>query len=359
MPAPSSHAARLIDDLRRAHESWKDNAKHVAMLSADAAGKTLADVLAQPEIAAKIAQYDKNSREAGRHQTRHKRAALWSVSCGSLAAIVAGVMLYFSVGPTAGTLGIGLASLYFVLILIALTSSVYIAVGKPWTKWKTARNAAETQRIGYFHEIFNAPDPTGDPAGAPSRAALKLEFVRAFLMEDQQNWYARRAEDFQADVARATWQRVIALVLVAAASVPVLISLLSVPLVSQFLPADVADMAASIVALGEGLDGKLLALAGVVGAALQTMVTGLAGASLADRNAVVYADMAKALETMGETDLAAARDAAARGDMKALGRFWTKLSGMLIAEQGGWGDALQTAQLLTLDQINPISNGSD
>jgi hypothetical protein len=354
-------AADLIDAIKAAkgQESWHANNKHIAALRADPKTAPLADVLARSDIFGLVAQYKAHSETAGRWQTKHKRAAARAAYCGFLAAGVAGTMLYFGASPTSSLTGIALTVVYLVLILIALSSSVYIAIWKPWNEWKSERNAAEKLRIEYFRQIFQSEAPPSNASSSPPLDALTLEFVRAFLMDDQRDWFGRRAGDFEAEVNSRKWWRVFALFLVGAATIPLVVSFLSAPALGDLVPGAVRESAGALAAYGSGLDGKLLALAGVIGAAMQTLATSLAGSSLAERNAVVYRDTAKALKDIAETELVTARHAAETGERALRRSFWTKLSAVLIAEQGGWGDALQTAQLLTLDQLAPLPKAAD
>jgi hypothetical protein len=104
---------------------------------------------------------------------------------------------------------------------------------------------------------------------------------------------------------------------------------------------------------GVGLDAKILVFAGVAGGALQTWLTSVSATSLADRNALVYARMVETLDELAKGKFEAAHAAASLGDMRPIEDFWRDLSFALMAEQEGWSDALQTAQLLILDKLTP------
>lgn len=349
-----STAAASIDALRIRHPRWQSTAEHAAALLADPMAKVLGDVLARPEFATMASDYNAFSRTATDRQTAHKRNARRAATFGFAAAVTAGLMLYLGATPSSGTLGVALASIYVTFILIALGAGSYVTWWKPYRGWIDQRSQAERLRIRYFHDLLDAAPPRSGE-GQSEFTALKLEFVRAFLMEDQRDWFSGKALTASNEVEKGLRWKLAAFTLVFLASVPVGINILSEPRIAGMLPQSMNSIISWFGGIGAsvGLDAKILVFAGVAGGALQTWLTSVSAASLADRNALVYARMVETLDELGKGKFAAARAGASCGDMRPVEDFWRDLSFALMAEQEGWSDALQTAQLLTLDKLNP------
>lgn len=358
-PASPENAAAAIDQLHKKYPRWQSTAEHAQMLTANPRTKAMGAILAQPEFATMSATYKVHSEAARERQTAHRIHARRASTFGLLAAVTAGLMLHLNVTPSASVLGASLACIYLVFILIALNSGAYVTFFKPYRSWVDERNQAERLRIDYFHKLLSAPPPASEAAekSAFPSTALKLEYVCAFLMQDQRNWFDEKAKDAAKDVSRGLVLRIAAFGLVFLATLPLVIGILSEPNVAAWLPASLNSILSSLVSIGtaSGLDGRILALAGVAGGAFQTWLTSMSAASLSDRNALVYGRMVKTLDELADKDLPTARTAAnAGGGIDAIEEFWRKLSFSLMAEHEGWSDALHTAQLLTLDKLNPV-----
>jgi len=352
-------AAAAIDALKSRHPRWQSTSAHAAELSANPATKALGDVLARPEFAAMTSDYASYSRAATERQTAHKRNARRAASFGFAAAVTAGFRLYLGATPSSGTGGALLAVVYVIFILIALSGASYVTLFKPYRRWIDQRSSAERLRIRYFHDLLNAEEPGG--GNSPGLTAAKLEFVRAFLMKDQRDWFAGKARTAAKEVKQGQRWKIAALTLVLLAGLPIAISILSEPRIAAMLPQSTNSVISWFAGIGTsfGLDAKILVFAGVLGGALQTWLTSLSATSLADRNAPVYARMVETLDELARVKFEAARAGAARGDMRPVEDFWRELSFALMAEQEGWSDALQTAQLLTLDRLNPASTAAE
>jgi len=361
-PPPS--AADMIDTLRARHKSWRATSDHVAVLAADARTNPLAEILTRLEFSTMTASYQGHSDTAVVYQTAQRKNARRAATLGFGATLVAALMLYLGVTSSGSVAGTVLTGLYGVLIVAALAAGGYVTYCKPYRRWITERSAAEQLRIRYFQRVLSAATPVPSTPGTPLSPALlelQLEYVRAFLMDDQRDWFARSAKDAARDVKRAKHSRLAAYTLVVAASLPFAFSFLGTPEVSSHLPAWFSAIVAAISGVGTdlGIDAKLLALTGVAGGAMQTLLTSLSAMSLADRNAIVYARMVTKLDKIAAKHLPTARAAAAAGTRQPIEAFWRDLSFALMAEHEGWGDALNTAQLLTLDKLSPVESAGD
>jgi hypothetical protein len=350
----SQRIAVAMDVLRQNHPDWQSNAEHVRALRNDAQTRLLGDILARPVFVTAAHDYPAHSDTAAKRQTAHRRNASLAAHCGFWAAITAGLMLYLDLSPSSSQAGFALAAAYVVLIAVALFASAYVIMRKPYRDWMAQRSSAERLRIAYFHDLLGGQplDRDTDPA---MLATLKLEYVRAFLLDDQRDWFARKAREAAREAGNARKRRIAAFVLVLLAVLPILVSALAEPTVSAYLPTSITGIATEVMALGASsvVDARLLAFCGVAGGALQTWVSSIGASSLADRNALIYGRMVQTLDELAENELPAARRAAQSGRIEAVEPFWRKLSFALIAEQEGWNDALQTAQLLTIDTLAP------
>lgn len=356
----SSSSSAAIDALKARYPEWQSTSDHVKLLKADPATKSFGEMLDRSEFAEMASEYAVSSRAAIKSQNAHKRHAKIAATFGFGAAVTAGLMLYLGATPSSGIDGVVLASTYCILILISLGASSYVTLGKLYRDWIDKRMNAERLRIRYFHDVLNA-EPGAGAINNPEFTALKLEFVRAFLMDDQRDWFVRKAKAAAQEVKYNFQWRVAALTLIFLAVIPIGINILSEPNVAALLPERAISVISWFNGIGAsvGLDAKILAFAGVTGGALQTCLTSLSATSLADRNALVYGRMVEALDKLGQEKLQAARAAASRGEVRPIEDFWRELSFTLIAEQDGWSDALQTAQLLTLDKLGPALTTED
>ena len=362
MSSTTEKAKAAVDALRTAEPRWQRSEEHARLLRADAFSAPLGDILAQSEFAQMSARYETHSDLATKRQQSYQRNAARTAWSGFLAAVTAGVMLYASVTSASGISGSLLAGVYVICIVIAVGASLYLSFGKPHRKWVEARGKAERLRIAYFRQLFFAA-PAGHGKETPDLSALKVEFIRAFLLEDQHKWFLLKAEAARKKSSMHRAWRIFAIVLVALASLPMVLSFLAAPWLAKWLatwlPAAVVDPLHVIGVLGDEWrpSAETLAFAGVIGAAIHALLTTLSAAAFSDRNALVYARAAKDLQALTEKDLESAREAAAAGDRTPIEAFWQKLSFVLVAEHVGWSDALTAAQLLTSDNVSPLLDG--
>lgn len=339
-------AAAEIDALRSQSARWQDAATQAGLLTAR--GGALARVLARPEFTANAQAYataDIAARAAQeRQQTHTRRAGVF----GFLATVIAALMLYLGLSPTHGFAGGLLGVLYVLSLGLAFASAAIINMRKPYRDWGRLRGEAEALRIRQFKSLLETEEPHS--AGELPFLPLALEYVRAYLIDDQRQWYARRSGDFRAVISRNFRLRVLGLVLVAMAAVPTVVAIFGSDALKSWWPR-VASWSAW---LRGAVDPQMFALAGVAGGALQTLITALSAASLAERNATTYGRMAETLGDLGGAPLQDARAAAAADELAKVGEFWTTVAFELIGEHREWGGALQTAQLLVLDRLGDI-----
>jgi len=340
----TDEAKAEIDRLVTAVKRWDDVAAQAEKLSTRAGA--LARVLARTSFADRIAEYEVNDKAAAEAQKSQKLHTRRAAFLGCAATLVAGLMLYFGLAPTESRWGMAFAAVYVACLAVAFWSTIVISYWRPYRAWAEARGRAETLRIGHFKAVIEADEKVSDQE-LPLKP-LELEYVRAYLMEDQQAWFKRRAGDYDRQVKWNGMWRTFALGLIVISVIPVaaatVIHLSFLTAVPGLMP--VANFINTL------YGGQLLALGGVIGGSLQALISTLAATSLAERNAAKYKRMTEVLGAFLGAPLTAAREAAVNGDERQLVRFWTQVSYELTGENREWNAALDVAHLLTLEKLS-------
>lgn len=323
--------------------AWRDIAAHVQSLPTEAG--TLKRALATRPFADSIDIYNAHGAAADGARDKHKSLAAYTAVNGFLVALIAGSILYVGEKPTESWRALGLTTLQVVFVLAALWSATLIMWVKPYRAWNKERSLAERQRIAHFNLVLSAREPAA-PDELPYEA-LALEYVRAFLLDDQRQWFIKRARDFAPQLSWLRALRLVAIALMALAAVPAVLTVLASGPVDEIWPElpRFADRLAGYVSV------ERAALAGVLGGALQTLVMSLAATSLAGRNFSTYSRMAEQLTALSGPPLEVARQEAALGGREATARWWTELSFELAAENREWSAAHRMAQLTVLGQM--------
>ncbi len=296
------------------------------------------------------AEYTSTSAAASRAQNVHKRHATRTAFFGFLAACLGGVMLYSGLAPKTSSAGLLAAALQGAFLVTAFYSAVMVSTQKPYRTWAALRGQAEARRIRHFQMLLACEESAAE--GELPYKPLALEYVRAYLLEDQREWFQSRRSEFSAEVKRRVAWQVLAVGLIGVAGAQMAAAAMTTDPFRPFLPPAVTAFVDQLI---EITDIKTIVLLGLVGGALQTLVTCRAAISLADRNSATYARMVEVLGELLEQPLEDARRAAATGDALMLERYWSTVSFELIGEQREWGAALSTAQLLTLDRMAGLS----
>lgn len=343
-------AASVVDALRSAAPDWRQVSQHLAALPPEAG--PLARALGAGRFIESVARYDHLSSAAEGARDRLKLHANRAAVGGFLVAALGGVQLYLDAAPASGIVPFVIAALQVACVVLALWSAVVITFRRPQADWSRHRSEAEHQRLAHFKSLLSAEaEPRPGELPLPP---LALEYARAYLLDDQLRWFRRRARDFAPTVRRIKRARILAMLLIAAATLPTILALVRAPEVAGALPA----LAAWGEWLRQRLDIDLALLAGVVGGALQTLVTTFAATSLASRNAETYERMAQRLAALAGAPLEHARKDAAAGRPATTSALWAELVFELSAEHREWSAAHRTAQLIVLDRSSGGSLGS-
>jgi hypothetical protein len=349
--SPDLDARVAIDISYAATRDWQDIAQQVRNLPLEAS--PLSRVLSNAIFEANVASYKSDGEAASKAQDRHKRHATRAALFGLLAACLAGTILYMGLSPKTSALGLAAAALQGTFLAVAFYSAVVVSIQKPYRTWAEHRGQAEARRIRHFQMLLAADEPAG--GNELQYKPLALEYVRAYLLEDQKAWFQRRSSDFTAEVKRRVRWQIFALSLVGIASAQMAAVAITTDPIRPFLPASFTSFVDSLFDLA---DLNAFVLLGLVGGALQTFVTCRAAISLADRNAATYGRMVDVISEILGKPLDDARRASISGDALTLERFWSTVSFELIGEQREWGAALSTAQLLTLDKLAGLSENA-
>lgn len=339
-----------IEGIRQHHKGWRDLDGQANALSERA--HPLKMLLKSPEIATSVSDYLAASREADSHKRKQRGIGRYAALFGFAATVVSGAMLFLHLPQ--GTLGAwGLQLLHFMCLGSALASAFYLRLSKPASEWGRARLRAESCRLAHFERIHDAAR-TQQQTHSDSLPAnlLALEYVRAYLIEDQRDWHRRRARDFVWTVRGITALRWLGVLFLVIAMVPIISSMV-MPLFGSISPSldSWTEVARRLIS------PERAALAGVFGGALQTLATSLSALSLAERNRRSFLRVADVLTAYLSERLPDARLAAMRGDDLGVERFWSSVRTELAAENRAWNEALGAGSAIVLNDISHRAGG--
>ena len=285
---------------------------------------------------------------AGRYQKADKRAIRaqrWFVSIGKaaaytgfLAAVLGGALLYIASDASEPSL-IAIGALQFGFLVVSLTGSLALYAVKPFRAWRRERGQAEAERLNIFTLIM-ADTSTATEAEAPL-LPLKLECFVRHLLDDQRAYFRRRGPQHRRVARRWFRLRILALILIGAACLPLLAKLEAFSGIPDWLRTTISWLQSWLPLKGGNVQ-KNYALLALLGGALQGLLAALAVISLADRNADKFEAMLERLDSYSEEKLGGARLAATKGDGVAVGEFARQIVSDLAAEASEWV-ALQAA----------------
>jgi hypothetical protein len=197
--------------------------------------------------------------------------------------------------------------------------------GERLKRWMDRRAAAESARRAMYVEFAKAAPPAGaDPIDV---ALAKLDWIVKSHVEDQRNWYARRAGEHRESAERS----------------------LSIGSVAVGLGA-IASFAAGAAATANPIYAALGTFS-VIGAALATFATSREEIHQDRRNAERYENARDALDDLlGK--VGDVRDTIRKGETDALLAFVDAVHEQLLAEHRQWlqGQELQDAVIGKLDE---------
>ena len=302
---------------------------------------------------ARVLMDEKIVEAARRYQRADKRAITaqrWFVWIGKtaaytgfLAAVLGGALLYIASDASGPSL-FAVGALQFGFLVVSLTGSLALYAVKPFRAWRKERGQAEAERLNIF-TLFMSDTSAAGESEAPL-LPLKLECFRRHLLDDQLAYFKWRGPQHRRVARRWFRLRVLALILIGAACLPLLARLEAF----SWLPDWLRTVIAWLPLKGGDVQQKY-ALLGLLGGALQGLLAALAVISLADRNADKFEAMLERLEGYSQEKLSGARLAATKGDGIAVGEFVRQVVSDLAAEATEWVTLQAALSEMTLKLI--------
>ena len=307
MTSPTTEEAKTIIDAAPSYGPLRP-VEYAAALPPRAGA--LARVLQKMEIVDAARDYARADADAGDAQGQFNRLGWTAAYSGFSAAVLGGILLYMGSDPSTATIRANLGLLQSLFLSVSLLCALVLVFFKPYRGWRNRRGDAEVKRLQIFALMMKANEAAAE--GEAPLLPLQLECFRRHLFHDQRDFFTRRGR--QQSMTVLAWRVVgaFALLLVLASLFPQLVRLQALGLLPDALQKLVA---------GLPLDQKHYVLAGLIGGSLQGLLAALAVMSPAERNAGKYREMRGLFERYTSEDLAAARAAAAAGDVDLVREF--------------------------------------
>ncbi|MEL6979324.1 MAG: hypothetical protein AAGM38_11695 [Pseudomonadota bacterium] len=318
--------------------------------------ETHAKALADPVVAAPLVEilnrkplaelreiFNRCDAAANDRRDAYKRAAQALAWTGFAIVVLAGAQLLLPMRQLAGDLGDALGVAQLALIVVALTLSWWLQWRRPFQRWRTERAEAESARLKLFEAVLSQPSREALPSEAPA-LALKLEYVRRFLLEDQKAYFAGRgAEQKDASfwLAAGRW---IGFLLIAGSIIGALLLGPLAPMLMELTPLEAVIGGARDLFAEPGSLQRMTLFLSTIGAGLQGLVLAYVFISFDERNAAVFRDMAQALSEFAGAPLKQARASAACGDDAAVQAYFAEIRELLLSEHLGWRLAREFAE---------------
>lgn len=351
MHAQTSAAITEIDAARAKHPSWRKIDDHAAALSPVA--HALTRVLRRPGAVDTVTAYATASVAAVEAQKQHRGIGKYSAWFGFAATAVSGLLLFLQ-WKTDTWNGAALYTVHMLCLGSALLAALLLRLRRPGDAWGKARSRSEGTRLSHFEAIREAErhaEPV-DPHELPF-LVVALEYIRAYLLEDQRDWHAREGEKVKWAARLIAVPRWLGVLLLLAAFLPA---------ASDFFLSQARSAPGGLVNLATMVKGWMgpngAALAGLLGGALQTLAANLAALSLAERNRRSYARISEVLTHYLGKPLDDARTAAASGDHRSVDRYLWAVRTELIAENRAWNEALGMSSDFVLDELPRAGRGT-
>ncbi len=329
-------------------EDWQLKPEtHAEKLQAKAG--PLKRVLEQNAQSKIIDRYYRADRQAIAAQKRYKNLALNAAIASFLAVFIAGFLLLPLSTELSPRLLSWLSGIQFVLIIISFIFSLLISYFKPFEIWMRKRAEAENARHALFNQIMSAKEETqGDDE--LELLPLQLEYFRRFQLDVQRLYYSRRGAQHARAVRYMTVWRVVALILIILAVIPLVSSLQGY----NWMP-DLLRPLFDPVLTGTDVLQRNFLFFGLLGAALQGLLASVSLISQHERNAARYLDTFQNLEDLASRPLEEARVAAANGDRERVLAFVALVQDQISSEHREWIALRSIAPDLALDRLRDSS----
>lgn len=326
MPAikTAADAANVVVRRRALDRSQRlEIERFVAALPANA---PLRAVVASPDFAMSLEQYEAVNQSAMDAQRNARRSGRTWLAAATLGTIIGAILLT----PVSG-LPKALGALQSVALVVSLGALWWISRRKPIDRWMITRADAERLRRQLFETLIEAPAPAGaDPALTLTQklecfVATHLDYRLAYFRSSAA--YDRRAAS-QTTPLKLTSYVIFAIALLFGAAVLIQAAADRYPIPPGVLSA------ANLVAIADANRWQLALSA--IASSLLTYVGARADMDQNDRNASRYEATAMLIERLREIRLTAARNAAAAGDIGGVRAFTREVQTVLAHEHLAW-----------------------
>jgi len=323
-------AAIAIVDEDRSPRSFALNARAHAKPLGSAGGGELADILESPDIVEIMDRYESFDRSAVRCQNHFRR--LYGLSLTAIA-----LLMYLSLAALALPLTEDLQrtahywalAVAYIGMLVAFSAMTWLHFSRPNVVWRDARAVAEVERGRLFCAVMDAQPHT------PALLPLRLEYVRRYQLDLQEDYYERRGAQHETKLRRGFRNKLVFF----------LVALLAPAAMAatQFLDKGENGVTAvnenfqSLLLSSEVAYTDLFLLLMALGVAIWWAVSQtLSQIGNVARNAALFAVARKKLAVLRETKLEKARSAAAHGADVEVRAFLDHLQSILTAEHQAW-----------------------
>jgi hypothetical protein len=314
---------------------------HAATLPPQAGA--LRRVLEQAELRKIAGEFEVADRLAVKAQQHYKRAARARLYAGVTATIIGATFVLPVEAATfvlpievwTGWLASVASAVQCIAFAISVLTLLHLIRAKPFDIWMKARARAEVARIKLFDEVLRGVDRDPQPGELPL-LPLQLEYFRRYQLDMQQRYYADRG----AQHARAAGQTVLwqiqSFALSAFAGVVATAVLLKSGLQHGLQPPDWLTILSDSVSRLPDWTNRVVLMTGIIASAVFGASVSRSLMDLDERNASRYLTNADNLKFFAETDLAAARAAAAAGDAGTVNAFVEEIQRLVSSEHQEW-----------------------
>lgn len=321
--------------------------EHVRALGPEAGA--LARVLKRSGLEEFVDTFESADREADKARDRYKGLAGWSAGLSFVAVLLAAAVLLGS--SRAIGLGIDLRWLAVVqgaALVVSFVLSFVLAWTRPFDAWMRQRGMAEHQRILFFTRVCEATEPTREDELA--LLPLQLEYFRRYQLDVQRKYYRERGAEHRRAQRRATALRIVAVLLVVAAALPIAGHMLGTG-----WPEWLERLGLSTWSRDLDVQQRFFLALSTSGAALQGLLAALALINQDERNAARYAATHENLEALAGRPLDEARSAAAAGDASDVQALVALVQEQISSEHREWVDLRAVAPSLSLRRLREMS----
>jgi hypothetical protein len=283
------------------------------------------------EIAEEFELADRLAVKAQRHYKRVARARLYA----GVTATIIGATCLLPIDALIGRFTSVAAAAQYIAFAISILTLLHLVRTRPFDVWMKARARAEIARIALFYEVFRSADR--DPqSGELALLPLQLEYFRRYQLDMQRRYYANRgAQHARAAGQTGRWQ-VQSVVLSGLAGIVAVAACFKLGLQSGLEPPDWLKIVSDPVSRLPDWTNKAVLATGIIASALFGASVSRSLMDLDERNASRYLTTAANLDFFAESDLAAARAAAAAGEADKVNAFVEEVQRLVSSEHQEW-----------------------